>query len=335
MTESTTNRPHSIVLSAVWLAVTVALVAMILGGVRQTDAYDETRTAMHVAYVVALLWYLAKTGPSTKQLPELKPLLLRRWAAGRWIPALAVGLLLGLVLASPDGNDIVMLLMMIATVVVLVVWFRQIRLSWFAQGIAAAVIAYLAAIPFRSNGFISAQAHTLLPALVPFMYVAGTIMIRRTGFGENQLATGRYAKALRGFLWGCFLFVPHGLLNAAGGSPGGNLDWVNRAWLPPLTPLFSGIAEEVWFRLLLVPLVYLLLRPAFRGRPEIAVIGALLFSAVTFGLGHGWTFDSFFTTGLLYGLPMAAAFSQRDWEHAVGGHYMVNMIPMVTVFFRV
>jgi hypothetical protein len=30
---------------------------------------------------------------------------------------------------------------------------------------------------------------------------------------------------------------------------------------------------------------------------------------------------------------MAAAFTQRDWEHAVGGHYMVNMIPMVTVFF--
>jgi len=44
--------------------------------------------------------------------------------------------------------------------------------------------------------------------------------------------------------------------------------------------------------------------------------------------------DSFLTTGLLYGVPFAAIFARRDWEHAVGAHYMVNMIPWVMVFLE-
>jgi hypothetical protein len=27
-------------------------------------------------------------------------------------------------------------------------------------------------------------------------------------------------------------------------------------------------------------------------------------------------------------------FARRDWEHAVGAHYMVNMIPLVIVFLE-
>ena len=32
------------------------------------------------------------------------------------------------------------------------------------------------------------------------------------------------------------------------------------------------------------------------------------------------------STGLLYGLPMAAVFARRDWEHAVGAHYTESFI---------
>jgi hypothetical protein len=31
---------------------------------------------------------------------------------------------------------------------------------------------------------------------------------------------------------------------------------------------------------------------------------------------------------------MAAIFARRDWEHAVGAHYMVNMIPWLMVFLE-
>ena len=68
--------------------------------------------------------------------------------------------------------------------------------------------------------------------------------------------------------------------------------------------------------------------------PALAVIAAVLISGVTFGLGHDRTLENFLVTGLLYGVPFAAVFSSRDWEHAVGAHYMVNMIPMVIVFLE-
>jgi membrane protease YdiL (CAAX protease family) len=61
----------------------------------------------------------------------------------------------------------------------------------------------------------------------------------------------------------------------------------------------------------------------------------VLFSALTFGLGHGGTLlENLLSTGLLYGLPMAVIFVRRDWEHAVGAHYMINLIPTLMVFLE-
>ena len=44
--------------------------------------------------------------------------------------------------------------------------------------------------------------------------------------------------------------------------------------------------------------------------------------------------NRFLTTGMLYGLPMAVVYAKRDWEHAVGAHYMINFIPMTLVFLE-
>jgi hypothetical protein len=167
------------------------------------------------------------------------------------------------------------------------------------------------------------------------MFVAGGLLVKRTGLGGSQLHSGQYAAALRSFLWGCLLFVPLGLFNAASGSPGPGMTWVTHWWIPLSQPWFSGIVEEAWYRLMLVSLCYLLLRPAFSKRPVLAVIGASLFSAITFGLAHeGTLLDRLLMPGLLCGLPMAALFARRDWEHAVGAHYMINMIPTVMVFLE-
>ena len=78
---------------------------------------------------------------------------------------------------------------------------------------------------------------------------------------------------------------------------------------------------------------WVVLTAAIVGR-AVAVIAAVLFSGITFGLGHGRTLERLLTTGLLYGVPMAAMFARRDWEHAVGAHYMVNMIPWVMVYLE-
>ena len=322
-------------LMTMWLLTTVALVVILSNGVRSTGRFSVELNVLHGAYVTVLLWYLVHTGSSVKQLPDLRPLLLQRWKIGQLIPVLAIALLLALATFSDDGVDILILLMMISTIWILLVWRRDIRLRPAIVGLVVAVIAFLGGLPFWDNSFVGKSTFVILLVFAPPMFIAGGLLLKCTGLSESQLHAGRYGKALGSFLWGCLLFVPLGLFNAASGSPGTGLTWVTRVWMPFSLPWFSAITEEAMFRLFLVSLVYLMLRPAFNKSPAVAVVSAVLFSAITFGLGHGGTLlDRILITGLLYGLPMAVIFAKRDWEHAVGAHYMINMIPMVMVFLE-
>lgn len=325
---------HRIALIIIWLVITGACIVMLVIDVRHTNQFSVMRYVLQGTYVLALLWYLSRSGPSISQLPELRPLVFPRWRYGPWIPVLGITLLLALTAFSDGGMGILMLLLIVATVWILVVWRREIRLRLVLQGLAVAIIAYLGGLPFLGNEFVGETTFYGLLLLVPPMYIAGGLLFNRTGLGGIQLLAGPYVKALQSFLWGCLLFIPLGLINAADGSPGTDINWVTHWWMTFSLPWFSGIAEETWFRLLLVGLCYLMLRPAFRKHPVIAVLAAVIFSAIVFGLGHGRTLDKFLTTGLLYGLPMAVIFARRDWEHAVGAHYMVNMIPWVMVFLE-
>lgn len=331
------NRPNErvicrITLIIMWLVTTCTMVAMLLFDVRNTDQFSAVRYVLHGVYVSILLWYLLRTGPSMKKLPELSSPVFPRWKYGQLIPALGVVLLFALTVFSDQGDSYLYLLLIIATGWILVVWRRRIKLRMFVIGFAVAVIAFLGGLPFLKSDLISRTAFIILLIFIPPMFIAGWLLIKRTGLGGIQLLEAHFGKALKNFLWGCLLFVPLGLANAASGSPGTDITWVTRWWMSLSLPWFSGIAEEVWFRLLLVGLCYMMLRPAFLKRPALAVLAAVLFGGITFGLGHGRTMHNFLTTGLLYGLPMAVIFARRDWEHAVGAHYMINMIPWVMVF---
>lgn len=325
--------PHHIALIIMWLLATITLVPMLAGGVRNTGQFRVERTMLHIGYVGALLWYLVRSGPSLAQLPDVRPFMLKGWGFGRLIPVLVLASIL--LLTFFGGEGITMPLMMIAVLWILVVWRREIRLRPIVLGFALAVIATLGGLPFWSNGLIAKPAFVVLLIYVPPMFVAGGLLLQRTGLGGSQIHAGRYWKAGGSFLWGCLLFIPLGLTNAASGSPGLGITWVNRPWMPVSLPWFSGITEEMWFRLFLVGLCTFLVRPAFGKRPALAVIFSVLFSAITFGMGHGGTLmDRFLITGLLYGLPMAVVFVRRDLEHAIGAHYMINMIPWVMVFLE-
>lgn len=293
---------------------------------------DMTFHLLHAGYVLALLWYLSRTGPSLQALPDVDPVVLPRWRFGRWIPALVIALVFVSVAAFDDGTDILLQLMMVATVWVLVAWRREIRFSWVLQGLSLGLLALLVGIPMKNHGVINETVFYLLPLFVPPMYVAGGLLFDRTRFGGIQLRAHGPVKALKSFFWGCLLFLPLGIFNVADGPMDFDVGWVPEWWMPLALPWFSGIAEEAWFRLFLMGLCFFLLRPAFRFGPAPAVVATVLFSGITFGLGHGRDMETFLTTGLLYGVPMAAVFARRDWEHAVGAHYIINMLPWVAAF---
>ena len=326
--------PHRIALVVMWVVTTAVIVVMLFNNVRSTGQYKEVRYVLLVGYVATLLWYLGRSGPSVNQLPEIRPQVLPRWRYGVWISVLGIALIFALTLVSAGGVSILMLLMMVATAPILLAWRKEIRLRSVVQGLTVAVFAYLAGLQMANNGFVSKFMLYLETAFSVPMYVIGGLLFERTRLGGIQLLTGQYGKAVKSVLWGSLLFVPLGLINAAGGSPGAGITWVTKWWQPLWLPWYSGIAEETWFRLFLMGLCYFLLRPAFRSRPAVAVVATVLFSGITFGMWHGFTLERFLVTGLLYGVSMAAIFARREWEHAVGAHYMVNMIPWLMVFLE-
>ena len=326
--------PHRLGLMIMWLAATIALVAMLAVGVRNTGQFRVLRYVIHAVYVVALLWHLIREKSPAGRLPDAGPLNWQSRKIGKFI-SIFIAALLFLTMFANGGLAILLLGMIIASIWTLIAWRKEIRFKTVSLGLAVTGIALLGGLPFWHNGFVSKSAFVLLLLFVPPMFVAGDLLLKHTGLGDCRLSAGRHAEAVKGFLWGCLLFVPLGLFNAASGSPGTDIAWVTRWWMPLSLPWFSGIAEEAWFRLFLVGLVYLILRPVFGKQPFFAVACSVLFSAITFGLGHqGTLLERFLTTGLLYGLPLAVVFVKRDWEHAVGAHYMINMIPWAMVFLK-
>lgn len=293
---------------------------------------EMTLFLVHIAYVVALVWYLSRKGSSMECLPEVDPVILPRRRAGAWIQLFLVALVFVLIVSSEGGTDILFLSILVTTIWVLLAWWRKIRLLPVIQGVALGLLALLAGIPARNNGFVSDTVFFLIPGLVPFVYVAGGLFIDRTGLGGIQLRDEGLVKALKSFLRGCLLFVPLGLINVADGPASDDLSWVTEWWMPLSLPWLSGIGEEALFRLFLMGLCFFLLRPAFRSRPVLAVVATVLFSATVFGLGHGRDLETLLTTGFLYGAPMAVVFARRDFEHALGAHYMINLPSWVAAF---
>ncbi len=319
-----------------WLITSAAMVAMLWLGVRETGRYGEVCYLLQAGYVAALIWYLIRSGPSLNQLPELRPLLFRRRRYGAWIPAPGMALLLYLTASSNEGLTLFIFLTIVATIWILIAWRRQIRMRPIVQGLGLVLIIYFPALTMFKNGAISREIFEFFLVFVPLMYVAGVLLSDHTNLGEVQLLAKRYRKALESFFWGCLLFLPLSLANATTGAQDvtSTWTWLDEWWMPFVGPLNSAIAEETWFRLLLLGLCYFLLRPAFPRRPAVPIIIAVLFNGITFGLLHEQTMVGFLVTGLLYGSTMAAVFARRDWEHAVGAHYMINMVPSLMVYLE-
>lgn len=293
---------------------------------------EMTFHILHAAYALTLIWFLSRTGPPLEALPDVEPAILPKRKAGGWIQAIVMALVFFLIVGSEEGLDMFLLFVLVTAVWVLVAGWRRIRLRWVVQGVALGLLVFMAVIPARGHDLVSETVVFLFPSLVPFLYVAGGLLIDRTGLGRVQLQTEGLGKALKSFLWGCLLFFPMGLFNVVDGTVSGDLSWVTEWWMPLSIPWFSGIAEEALFRLFWMGICFFLLRPVFRTRPLLALVATVLLSSVVFGLGHGRDLETFVTTGFLYGAPMAVVFARRDFEHAVGAHYMINMPSWVLAF---
>lgn len=186
--------PHRLALTILWPLTTIVFVAMLALGVRDMGQFRIERYVLNIAYTAALLWYLGRTGPSLNQLPDIHPLLLQGRRIGRLVPGLVIAALL-LVSFSDAGPFILDCLLMIATLWVLVVWGREIRLRPAVLGLTVAVIALLGGLPFWDNSFVVKPFFVMFSVFVPPMFIAGGMLLKRTGLGGSQLHAGQYIEA--------------------------------------------------------------------------------------------------------------------------------------------
>jgi hypothetical protein len=179
-----------------WLVTTVAIITMLWLDVRDTGRYSLVRNILNVGYVAALLWYLARSGPSISQLPKIRPFVFQRWKYGPWIPVLGLILIVTLIALSDDGLLILILVSVIATVWILLVWRREIKLRAVIQALAVALFAYLGSLRLL-DGFFSETLFYLLLMFAAPMYIAGGLLVTRSGLGGVQLWANQYRHVFR------------------------------------------------------------------------------------------------------------------------------------------
>jgi len=289
--------PHQIALMILWLVTTIVMILMLIKGVGGMNLSIAIRQMLHVIYVVVLLWYLVRTGSSVIRLPEGNVKAQPRSKIVAWLSVLGVALLFLLNIVSDDGRDLLILLSLVASVTILLVWGRDLSLRLVIQGLAVATFAYLVGSQWVKLGVLSKSWNSILSAFIVPFYIAGGLLLKRTRLGGIQLLSGQYGQALKSVCIGSLLFVPLGLINALG-DPMVDLSVIREWWMPLWLPWWSGINEETWFRLYLVGLSYYLLCPALGKHPNLVVLAAVLFSGITFGVGHDRTLERPFFSGI-------------------------------------
>jgi hypothetical protein len=189
--------PYNITLLIVWLVTTISMIVILIGGVGGTNLSIAIRQTLHAIYVVVLLWYLARTGPSLNQLPEGSVPVKLLSKIGAWLSVLGVALLFLLNIVSADGRDLLILLSLIASVAILMVWGRSLSLRLVIQAFAIAFFAYLAGSQWVQLGVISQSWNIIMSTFTVLFYIAGGLLLKHTGLGGMQLLSGKVGEALK------------------------------------------------------------------------------------------------------------------------------------------
>ena len=189
--------PHKITLLIVWLVTTISMVLILIEGAGGTNLSIAIRQILHVLYVGVLLWYLARTGPSLNQLPEGSVPVKLRSKISAWLAVLGVAIFFLLTFFSANDIGPLILISLIAFVAILLAWGRDLSLRLVLQGFAVAIIAYLAGSVWVKLGVLREGWNMILSAFTVSFYIAGGLLLKRTGLGGLQLLSGGISPAVK------------------------------------------------------------------------------------------------------------------------------------------
>jgi hypothetical protein len=223
-------------------------------------------------------------------------------------PILAVGILIYL-RPKIDQQEV-----LYATVLALVAGLTGLAAGW---------------VPFQPIVWAILQVCLIISGLI-----AGWSVLRHTGLwqigiGRSQFLDQGEKSALRSFGAGIAISIPWAMGIVLIGASASQ-QWIQR-WWHPFIAINPGISEEVWGRIFLIPLLFLILRTAFRSKR--AYVLALIIGSYWFAYLHtSGGLDGIVSTvliGTLFVLPLTYICLHRDLETAIGFHFFVDFSKFV------
>jgi hypothetical protein len=281
------------------------------------------------AFIVGLIWTLSRIKPSFSELPDVNIFAPKRTRFWSRTLLLVLGLFMTIILGLVIGAGFsLMLVCGLAGSGLAFAWRPMITWKLAGIALAAGLICAVGIVVF-GNGDLSWAIAILLT--IPPTFIGGALLLRRTQLGHIRILEGRFVLGVQGFLVGCVLALPAALLNWMGSMQSQD-SWISRGW-QPLYAIVPAIAEETWARLFLVSFCYAMLRPVSNLHPQRAIIIAILISVIAWGFGHtGIAPVGIIVGSLLYGVPVALLLIKKDFEHAVGYHFLVDFIRYSAAF---
>lgn len=162
--------------------------------------------------------------------------------------------------------------------------------------------------------------------LIPFTYISGSLLNEKFPVTTIHINKHSILPALKSFSVGCLFAIPMGFSNLLDIVSSNGITWINQYWQAILA-LVAGIMEETWVRLFIITFIFALVSSK-TNKKYIPIITALIISSAIFGFSHSNYLDTqnCIKICILYGLPLGVLFIKRDFETAIGYHFMIDFI---------
>jgi len=316
------------VLAILWF---VSAVGALLDWFLQLTMISAVFSLASFSFIVALIWVLARARPRAEDFPVItgagKPLLSFGVRTLLILGAVLITFMIGLMIGTGAGPVLVTGLVGLGLTLA---WRRSLDYRLLLTGVVVGLLSGLGIALLGNSDLTWAIFNGLC---LPPSFIGGMLLLRRTGLSRSRGMEGGFVSGMRSFLWGCVLALPAALLNLLGNLQGGDT-WVQHIW-QPIYALVPAFAEETWARLFLTTLCYAVLRPVSNQHPRRAVGVAILVGAFVHGFGHtGINPFGLVIGSLLYGFPTALLFIKKDFEHAVGYHFLIDLVRFIAALLN-
>ncbi|MBN1536317.1 MAG: hypothetical protein JW908_06260 [Anaerolineales bacterium] len=310
---------------------------MAYGYIKQIASVQIIGIILGIAYTLALVWYLLPREWCEFDLPNDETNRKTSSNSGLTFVFIAISILVFVLLTTIVFRDGWLMLLISVPLSILIIMIKRKRIN---KPYILASLGILVILAFVEQLLGSEMSSGLImPIAAAFLFLAGVLLLEDTNLGQVLILKRNFLPAGKSFLVGCALAVPASMINiiAMQLSPPSTFDLLFDRWWEPLYAFQPGIVEEIWARLLLIPLLYTLFRLNKNSKPYFALIFAIVMAAFIHAAAHypgsiTNPIEVIFIT-LIYGIPLGVIFVKRNLEQAIAYHFFIDLIRFSVQYF--